>query len=563
MTIDEIVYRRVTEEEVRGYFAAFEEETAKAACADDVIAARNKLVSGMKEYISYHALANVRFTRNTNAPFYKGEVDYYDEIGPKVNGLFNRYYAYMLDNPYRKEVEERLGSLLFRTFEVAIKAHSDDCIAEEQEQNALTTQYSQMMSSMTFEWKGELVPLPVVRGKLEDKDPEVRKEAASAIGRGLKAHEEELDDIFDKLVKVRTKIARKMGYADFVELGYYCMGRVSYDRKMVEAFRKNVVEDIVPVVAKLKEGVKRELGLEKFLFSDNDVYTKKGNPTFDLTPSEAFAAAQKMYDEMDGEIGKFFAKMVSMDAFDVLPRDGKVGGGYCESFPLWNCEFILANFNGTTGDADVLTHEFGHAYAMHASSEAGVDFELGIGGMETAECHSMSMEFLSWPFMQLFFGDKKEDYCYKHLADALSFIPYGCIVDEFQHVVYSDPDMTPAQRKEAYLRLEEKYRPYLSYEGIPYLEEGARWQYQMHIYESPFYYIDYCLAQTVALGFLVKSRGNYAEALEKYKQFARSGGSLSFDKLVERAEIAYPFGEGTLKTLAQSIEKILSEFHKV
>ena len=335
------------------------------------------------------------------------------------------------------------------------------------------------------------------------------------------------------------------------------MGRTGYTREMVEAFRANVKGSLVPVVSALKERIKGEMGLDTFRFSDNDVYTKEGNPPFTLTIPEAFSEASGMYHEMDGEIGAFFDSMTEAGALDVESRHNKAGGGYCTFIGDYHQPFIFANFNGTTADADVLTHEFGHAYASHCIDVGGVDYDIDVGGMETAECHSMSMEFLCWPYMRRFFGEREQGYRYKHLADALSFIPYGCIVDEFQHLVYEHPDWTPAERDKAYLELEKAYRPYLTYEGIPYLEEGTRWQYQAHIFESPFYYIDYCLAQTVAFGFLVLSQKDHDEALRRYKQFVSAGGTIAFRSLVERAGLADPFGEGTLQSLAEEVSRIL------
>ena len=562
MTVREIPYHRATEELMRSAFDAFFAAEKKATRAEDLLAAREALNRAWMTFYTQRELANYRYNQNVNDAFYQGEIDYYDAIGPQLDALQTKFYRAMLQSPFRKELEQALGSLLFRKYEVSIKAHSEACIADEQEENALVTQYTKRMSTLLFSWEGKQIPLSVLRGKLEDGSAQVRKAAADAIGEGLRAYGEELDTIYDSLVRVRDRIAKKMGYKDFVELGYYRMGRTGFTRAMVEKFRANVVKSVVPVVSRLKAGLKEELGLDVFRFSDNDVYCKGGNPAFLLTIPQAFDAAQTMYDEMDGEIGEFFRSMVAAEAFDVDAREGKCGGGFCDELPDYNQSVILANFNGTTGDVDVLTHEFGHAFAMHASAAAGVDFELGIGGMETAECHSMSMEFLCWPYMEKFFRDEAGAYRFKHLADGLSFLPYGCIVDEFQHYAYENPTATPAERKAYYLSLEKKYRPYVTYDGIPYLEEGTRWQYQSHIYQSPFYYIDYCLAQTVALGFLALSRKSYPEALARYKQFARSGGSLPFETLVTRAGLADPFAEGALASLAGEMEKILASLRK-
>jgi len=556
MKVKDLPYVRYTVEEAEELYKKFEEANKNAKCADNVLKARDEYILPMREHFATAAsLSSNRYNLNTADEFYSKENDYYDEASPVFSNIMNKYVKAMLSSPFRAEMEKKLNPLIYKNYEVAEKAHSEAVIADEQEENAIVTEYAKLMAALTCDWRGEKKPLSFVRGFMEDNDRSVRKAAAESVGSGLKAHKKELDDIFDRLVKVRTRIAKKMGYKNFTELGYYRMGRTGYNRAMVETFRKNVVADLVPAICAIKEDVKKNLGFDKFMFYDNDTY---GSVSTDRTISveQVFARAQEMYDDMDKEIGDFMRSMQEAEAFDVEARKNKWGGGYCTSFPDFKQIFILANFNGSSGDIDVITHEFGHAYAMNQVYTCG-DRWLNIGGMETAECHSMSMEFLAWRWMDKFFGDKANAYKYKHLASSLSFIPYGCIVDEFQHIVYDNPDMTPAERDNAYLSLEKKYRPYLSFEGIPYLEEGTRWQYQMHIFENPFYYIDYCLAQTVALGFLVMSWKDYPKALKKYKEFCKTGGRKSFADLVKEAGVAYPFGEGALKEIALAVNEIL------
>lgn len=556
--VKDLPYRCYTVEEAKEQFALFEKAAKEATCADDVVKAREAYIRPLvSHYNTAASLSENRYNLNTADEFYSAEKEYYNGANPHFSVLLNQYNEMMLSSPFRKELEEKINPLVFLNCEVAKKAHSEQTVVDEQEENAIVTEYSKLMSSLVCEWRGEEVPLSVVRGYLEDADREVRKSAAESIGRGLQRHAKELDDIYDRLVHVRDRMAKKMGYKNFTELGYYRMGRTGYNREMVETFRKNVVSDLVPVIAGMKEEIREKMGWEKVAFYDNDVY---GTASTERTISveEVFQNAQAMYDEMNPEIGEFMRYMQETEAFDVLARKNKWGGGYCTEFPDFKQIFILANFNGSSGDIDVTTHEFGHAFAMNQVYQGG-DWELSIGGMETAECHSMSMEFLAWPWMHRFFGDKADAYRYKHLASSLSFIPYGCIVDEFQHVVYDNPDLTPAERKQVYLDLEKKYRPYLATEGIPYLEEGTRWQYQMHIFETPFYYIDYCLAQTVALGFLALSERDYSLALEKYIEFCKTGGQKPFAELVKCAGIAYPFKDGALKEIADAVTKILNK----
>jgi M3 family oligoendopeptidase len=414
------------------------------------------------------------------------------------------------------------------------------------------------MSTMLFEYEGKEYPLSFVRGYLSHSDRAVRKAAAESIGNGLAKHGAELDRIYDELVKVRTEIARKMGYKTYTELGYYRMGRMDYNRDMVEKFRDNVKDSIVGVVAELKNQIKDEIGLDAIMFYDNDTYSNGPAPDPVLDANGIFEKAKEMYDDMSPITSDFMRRMLEAEAFDTEARDGKWGGGYCTEFNDYKQPFILANFNGTSADIDVITHEFGHALASDFCFKCG-DRELGIGGMETAECHSMSMEFFAWKYADKFFGNLTGAYKKKHLLAALTFIPYGVAVDEFQHVVYDNPDMTPAQRNELWASLEKKYRPYMSYEGVPYLDKGTRWQYQMHIFESPFYYIDYCLAQTVAFGFLVKSREDYDKAFSDYIDFVKQGGQKAFETLVKEAGIASPFTEGALDSIASNVLKISRE----
>ena len=307
------------------------------------------------------------------------------------------------------------------------------------------------------------------------------------------------------------------------------------------------------------------MGIDTLMLYDNDVNVPGGNPKPVLDKDGIFRAAHDMYHEMGEETGKFIDMMLEAEAFDVESRKNKWGGGYCTIFPKYHQPFILANFNGTAGDVDVITHEAGHAFADYMTSHGPYVGDMVSGrepaayGMETAEVHSMSMEFFAWKYTEQFFGTKARKYRFCHVFDALTFIPYGTIVDNFQHIVYERPEMTPEERKAVWRELEAQYRPYLSAEGIPYLEEGTRWQYQMHIYETPFYYIDYCLAQVVALEFLFASQQDYQDAFRRYVRLVSHGGEIQFSDLVCDAGLVPPFEEQGVKDVVKKAETIVRE----
>ena len=558
MKVSQLPYRRVSLEEVRESMERVISEIRGAQSADEILKAREEYLAVLLEYESNVALANMRYTINTADPFYKGEMDYYDEIGPEAQNLQIAYSAALLDSPFRAELEEKLSPVLFRAMEVERKSMSPEIIPDMIEENKLVREYSDLMSEMEFTFRGETMPRASLMKYAKSEDRETRRECYEVLGKGLAEHREALDGIFDRMVHVRDRMAKKMGYRNFVELGYYRMGRLCYNQEMVEQFRKNILEDIVPVVSRLRTENAERLGISDYHLYDDGVIIPGGDPK-PADKDEIFRAAREMYHAMGEETGQFIDMMLENEAFDVDSRKNKWGGGYCTEFPKWKQPFILANFNGTAGDVDVVTHEAGHALNAWLISDNRFALELNCGGMETAETHSMSMEFFAWPYMEGFFGKDAEKYKYMHALESFSFLPYGTMVDAFQHIVYEHPDMTPAERNQAWLDLEKQFRPHISMEGMPYLEEGTRWQYQMHIYESPFYYIDYCLAQTAAFCFLLASREDYAGAFERYLHFSRQGGEKLWTDLLTEAGFRTPFEPGALKELAEKVEALLNE----
>ena len=561
MKVSEYPYHRVTLEEAKSVLEDVTNRIRNAANVDEILAAREDYLASLSEYMTETSLAYMRYTLNTTDEFYVAEMAYYDDTGPAVHSLQADYAAALLDSPFRPELEERLSPLLFRTLELERRSVSPEIVEDMVEENKLVSEYSKLMAGMEFEFRGQKMPMAGLMKFAKDPDRETRRQCYEVLGRELAEHREKLDGIYDQLVHVRDRMAKKLGMRNYVELGYCRMGRLCYNESMVSAFRENVRKDLVPVVARLRTENAKRLGISDYRLYDDGVITPGGDPT-PCAREEIFAAAREMYHAMGEETGAFIDAMLDAEAFDVDARKNKWGGGYCTVFPKYRQPFILANFNGTASDVNVVTHEAGHAFNAWLIADNRFALELQCGGMETAETHSMSMEFFAWPYMEKFFGERAGDYRFQHALGQLSFIPYGVIVDAFQHIVYENPDMTPAERNAAWLKLEEQYRPWLSMEGMPYLEEGTRWQYQMHIYEMPFYYIDYCLAQTAAFQFLLASRDDYGDAFERYLRLSRQGGEKVWTELLREAGFPNPFEPGALKELAVRMEELLEKLPK-
>ena len=557
MKVKNMPYEHLDIEDIRKELREAIELARNAKTVEEVLESHERTNKFTVRFMSNYSLCHIRYTCNTADEFYVKENEYYDEIVPEVQALSTEYSNVLLQSPLRAQLEEALSPVYFKYLEVQSKSMSQEIIADMVEENKLVTEYSKLMAGLEFEFRGKTYSRAALSGFFKDDDRATRKEAYEVFGNKMNEVAVSLDDIYDRMVKVRDRMAKKMGYKNYVELGYYRMNRVSYGQKEIEAFRKNVLESWVPVNVRLREENARRLGIDTYMFYDDGVIVPGGNPRPIGGKEEIFKAATEMYHEMSDESAAFIDLMMDNDAFDVEARKNKWGGGYCTNIPAYKQPFILANFNGTSDDVDVMTHEAGHAFNAYLIADNRFAMEIGCGGMETAETHSMSMEYFAWKYIDKFFGENADKYRYMHALDNLSFIPYGTMVDAFQHIVYENPDMTPAQRNEAWLELESKFRPHIHLEGIPFLEEGRRWQYQMHIYETPFYYIDYCLAQTAAFGFLLASQEDYAGAYARYIRLMKQGGETLFPDLLDEAEIAVPFKEGALEELAGKVEALL------
>ena len=559
MKFSEMPYSRPDMEALAAATTQTLEAMKAAPNAAGQIAAYDAYEKKMQTAGTMQQIAYIRHTINTKDEFYNAENDYMDEIGPKLQELTHRVNTALLESPYRAELERHYGALMFKNLEIAARSFSPAIVELMQEENKLVSEYQNLYASATVEFDGKIMPLPLLGPYKQDPDRAVRKAAYEADAKFFDSHREELDTLYDKLVKVRDAQAKKMGLPNYIPLGYDRMGRNCYTAKDVAAFRDQIAEDMVPIVAKVKEAQRRRIGVEKLAFYDEPISFADGNAVPEGTPDEILAAGKKMYQELSPETAEFIDFMFENELFDVLSRDGKAPGGYCTEIADYKSPFIFSNFNATAGDVDVLTHEAGHAFEAYRAFKQELPSLLHSPTIEACECHSMSMEFLTAPWHHLFFGKQTDKYELGHCEDALVFIPYGCMVDEVQHKVYENPEMTPEQRNELWLSLEKKYRPWIDFDNLPFYSRGGGWQRQLHIYEVPLYYIDYCMAQTVAFQFWNLSRENYAEAWKRYMTFVDKAGTATFAELVESAGLKVPYHAGCIKEIGESISRWLEE----
>ena len=552
MKFSQMPYQRIDMDEVRSFFDKLIADSKSAKSGEEQFELHRSYYKFINHVNTNIRIALFRHSVDTTEEFYSQENDYIDEVTPLIRKYENDYKKVIFDSPYRDYLEEKIGKVAFKNMELESRSISEEVLPLMQEENALISKYDKIIASAKIPFDGEDYNLSLMRKFCTAQDRDTRKRAWKAVSDYFVSVTDQIDDIYDQLVKNRTKQASMLGYDNYVELGYNRMMRNSYRRAEVENFRKQIKESFVPFVCKIQEKRKAQIGVSELKYYDNDVFFKQGNPEPTGTPEEIMNAGGRMYRELSSETGEFFDFMLDNELFDVLGRKTKKQGGYMDFLPDYKSPIIFANFNGTSSDVDVITHECGHAFQGYVTRDDEIVEHNDIT-METAEIHSMSMEYFTYKWMDMFFGDRAGDYRTMHLMDAVTFIPYGCMVDEFQHIVYDRPEMTPAERKAVWKELEKTYRPWLDYDGDEFFEEGGFWQKQGHIFWSPFYYIDYVLASVVAMQFKVLMDKDFTDAWKRYIELCKLSAKDFYESELDKTGLKSPFRDGTVEMLADEL----------
>jgi len=516
-----------------------------------------KAINAIRMTVStMQTLVGIRHSIDTTNAFYEAENDYWDNQSPLYAELDTLFYKEVLASPFIKDLQRQIPKPFFQMADNALKAFDPKIIPDLQEENKLRSAYGKLIASAQIDFNGETLTLAQLFPYTQDKDRSVRQKAWEAKSAFFSAHEAEIDEIFDKMVTLRDQIAKKLGFKDFIELGYIRMNRLDYDAGMVANYRKQVLTDIVPLTQKLYQRQAKRLGLDHLYYYDLGYEFPTGNPKPIGTPQDIINAGQVMYHELSKETGEFIDFMIDRELLDLVAKKGKESGGYCTYINDYQSPFIFSNFNGTQGDVEVLTHEAGHAFQAYESRWIDVP-ECASPTYESCEIHSMSMEFITWPWMDKFFGKDTDKFKFSHLSSAMTFMPYGVLIDHFQHEIYANPLWTPAQRKAAFRALEKQYLPHKDYTGNDFLERGGYWFQQGHVFGSPFYYIDYTLAQICALQFFKRAQDKDPNMWSDYLNLCKIGGTQSFLGLVKTANLKSPFEDGCVSSITALVEKTL------
>ena len=557
MKFSEYPYKRINLEKFRKDTESLINNFKSAKSAEEQIEIIHKYQKTQKEIQTYASIANLNFARDTKNNKNIEENKFYDEINPEIAAIDNQFTKAIDSSKFKKKLLAEFGQHFFNLISMELKSFDPKLVKLMKEENELTNEYRSLLAGAEIKYKGKTLNLSGLSPYMQDINRQTRKEAYELMDNFFSKNENKLDSIFDKLVKVRAKKGEVLGFKNFIPLGYLNMNRSDYGAKEVAEYRQQIVKHIVPLVKKINAKRKDILGYNKMFVYDT-LYFKEGNPKPKGGLNFQVKQAERMYSELSKETKKFFNMMIDEELMDLENRAGKSGGGFCTSFPSLERPYIFANFNGTDHDVTVLTHEAGHAFQGYQSRKQPVNRYLW-PTYEACEIHSMSMEFLTWDWMHLFFKEDTDKFLFKHLAGSLAFLPYGALVDHFQHWIYENPSATPKERKMQWLELENIYQPGKNYENLNFLKNGGFWQKQAHIYEMPFYYIDYTLAQICAFQFWIRMKEDKKSAWNDYLQLCKAGGSMSFLELVKLSNIKSPFDPKVFEEVATKINDWLAK----
>lgn len=555
----DIPYQRPDMKELETTYQTLKEKFAQVSSAEHIHTLVREWNDIRVWFDTQSSIAHVRNTQNVKDESARAEKEFFDNNAPTVSEWNTDITRLILASPYLGEIAAEWGQVFITRMQTKIKTFTPEIKPLLVEEAKLSQRYSDLLAEAQIEFDGETYNLSGLDPLCLGSDRDVRKRAHQARFNFFAENSKELDEIYDELVQLRCRIASTLGFNSYTEYQYMEMGRTDYNADDVARFRRQVLDAVVPVATELRHRQAERLGLDELYFHDEGLQFPDGNPNPHGDPKWIVDNAITMYRELSPATGEFFDMLIEHELMDLVTRPNKEGGGYCTSFPLYGVPFIFSNFNGTTHDVEVLTHEAGHAFQSYLSRNQKL-VEYLFPTAEACEIHSMSMEFLTWPWMDRFFQEQTEKFKFYHLQGALLFLPYACAVDEFQHWVYANPNATPAERKAQWRIIESLYMPTRQYDSMPYGDVGGVWQRQMHIYQIPFYYIDYALAQICALQFWNRAEKNREEAMRDYIRICEIGGSKTFLEIVAEGNLISPFQEGCLESIVHETVQWLKDW---
>lgn len=521
---------------------------------------RSELESVLSEDLGWRYIRMTCDTQNEETT--KTFQYFVSEIEPKIAPYDHELNLKLMHSPYVTELDKEKYKIYMRGVERALEIFREENIPLQTEISTKQQQYAAITGGMTVTLDGEEMTLQRASDRLKRTDRAVREEAWRTIQERRFQDREKLDNLFDELLQLRNRVAQNAGYPNFRDYMFAAMGRFDYTPQDCFDFHQSIKETIVPLLNKIDEARQEKLGLDELRPWDLDVDPSGRKPLEPFkTGEELLEKTVQVFYSLDTFLGDCLATMREMGHLDLESRKGKAPGGYNYPLDEIGVPFIFMNATSSLRDVITMLHEGGHAVHSFLTREMSLN-AFKHPPSEVAELASMSMELISMDYWDTFFEDEDELRRAKrtHLESVLETFPWVATVDKFQHWIYEHPAQTQEERHQEWVRIFGTFNhKHVNWSGLeqykPYI-----WQKQLHIYEVPFYYIEYAMAQLGAIAVWKNYKENPAEGLAAYKRALSLGYTVSIGEVYQAAGIKFDFSTEYIRSLADFVQ---AEMEKV
>ena len=487
----------------------------------------------------------------------KAYFDFVDKIQPElaiIGDLLNRK---LVDCPYSDELDDIEYKVLLRDTRMDLQLFREENIRLSTELTKLGVRHKEISAAMTVDFDGEERTMQQMGKYLQVNERNTRESAYKAVGKRRFEDAEEMDEIYEEMIKLRHKIALNAGYSNYRDYIFDAKHRFDYTPADCESFHDAVESICVPLMRDIDEERRKILDLDSLRMWDlgHDVRGRAPLKPFEKV-EEMVAGTSRMFHRLSPELGSFFDSLRDGTSLDLDSRKGKAPGGYQLQRDHSRKPFIFMNATGLQRDLETMVHEAGHAFHSIYADELPL-IEYRSAPLEFCEVAAMSMEMLTYDFLDEFYSEEDANRAVReHLEGVVSILAWIATIDAFQHWIYTNPEHTREQRHNKWLEIGDRFGSVLDWSGF---EEwrAIGWQKQLHLFSYPFYYIEYGIAQLGAMQLWLQYRENPKVALENYAKSMRLGGSRPLPALFEAGQMDFDFGKSTVERLISAVRNEL------
>lgn len=516
---------------------------------------QSKTLNSINEQLMKHYIA---FQRNTNDIEAKNTFDFNQKhvqpILKRYKNLFDQKYY---ESPYRLQLNPSRFGFLDKKIENTRELFSEENISLEITEDELITRYFEITGNLSFMWDGEEVNLSELNVYLQDRDRNVRQKAMTAISEKFLSVENEIQEILNQLIILRTNKARNVNLANYRDYMFKKYERFDYTAEQCNQFAESIRKYFVPLQEKMHKALQKKLQVDSL--RPWDIHAASADHKL-LQPveneMELIEKSKTIFSRIDSSFSVLLEKMYNH--LDLENRTGKAPGGFCEYLPASKLSFIFMNLTKTQDDIVIFLHEMGHCIHHDLMKDILIHQYQHLP-METAELASMTMELFTMDNWNVFYSNKEDlkQAMQEQLTQIVEYLPITLIIDQFQHWLYENPTHTVEERNTKFLELYSQYNSSIvNTDGYTSLI-ATKWLSVLHIFEVPFYYIEYAIAQIGALQMYKQYKENPQQVLQNYKKALSLGSSKSVKEVYEAAGIRFDFSGETIREVMCFVEEEL------